>query len=67
MALRASAAAPARAPFLPLVQRGTNEDNIQYALDIATGALTYYETVFDIDYPLPKVGAALGRSGFPST
>ena len=37
------------------MQRGSNIDNIEYALSIAAGALTYYETVFDIDYPLPKV------------
>ena len=37
-------------------QRGDNIDNLEYALSIATGALAYYETVFNVSYPLPKVG-----------
>jgi aminopeptidase N len=36
-------------------QRGDNANYIGYALGIAVNALAYYETVFGIPYPLPKV------------
>ena len=56
-----------RAPLRPpLVQRGTDTANLDFALDVAVQALTYYETLLDVDYPLPKVRPAIPYVGAAS-